>query len=80
MSLLDLRALRVCGPACAGRAPNAEPGAGAGPGGSGQRAAPRIVMKTLGHCQIVLTKNTLTHVLPEIERAAVDSAAETIFG
>ena len=37
-------------------------------------------MKTLGHSQIALTMNTYTHVLPEIERAAVDSAAETIFG
>jgi hypothetical protein len=37
-------------------------------------------MKTLGHSQIGLTVNTYTHVLAEIERAAVDSAAETIFG
>jgi integrase len=37
-------------------------------------------MKTLGHSQIALTMNTYTHVLPEVERAAVDSAAETIFG
>jgi hypothetical protein len=37
-------------------------------------------MKTLGHSQIALTMNTYAHVLPEIERAAVDSAAEAIFG
>jgi integrase len=37
-------------------------------------------MKALGHSQIALTMNTYTHVLPEIERAAVDSAAEAIFG
>jgi integrase len=43
-------------------------------------ASPRTVMKTLGHSQIGLTMNTYTHVLPEIERAAVDSAAEAIFG
>jgi len=40
----------------------------------------RTVMKTLGHSQIALTMNTYTHVLPDIERAAVDGAAETIFG
>jgi hypothetical protein len=43
-------------------------------------ASPRTVMKTLGHSQIGLAMNTYTHVLPEIERAAVDSVAETIFG
>ena len=43
-------------------------------------ASPRTVMKTLGHSQIALTMNTYTHVLPEIERAAVDGAAEAIFG
>ena len=37
-------------------------------------------MKTLGHSQIGLTMNTCTHVLPDIERAAVDAAAETVFG
>jgi integrase len=43
-------------------------------------ASPRTVMKTLGHSQIGLTMNTYTHVLPGIERTAVDAAAETIFG
>lgn len=43
-------------------------------------ASPRTVMKTLGHSQIGLTMNTYTHVLPDFERAAVDAAAETIFG
>jgi len=43
-------------------------------------ASPRTVMKTLGHSQIGLTMNTYTHVLPDIERTAVDAAAETIFG
>ena len=43
-------------------------------------ASPRTVMKTLGHSQIGLTMNTYTHVLPDIERTAVDAAADTIFG
>jgi integrase len=38
-------------------------------------ASPRTVMKILGHSQIGLTMNTYAHVLPEIERAAVDQAA-----
>ena len=42
-------------------------------------ASPRTVMKTMGHSQIGLTMNTYTHVLPEIERAAIDAAARTIF-
>ena len=42
-------------------------------------ASPRTVMKTLRHSQIGLTMNTYTHVLPDLERAAVDAAAETIF-
>ena len=42
-------------------------------------ASPRTVMKTLGHSQIGLTMNTYTHVLPEIERAAIDAAARVIF-
>jgi len=42
-------------------------------------ASPRTVMKTLGHSQIGLTMNTYTHVLPEIERAAIDAAARAIF-
>jgi len=44
------------------------------------RQRPRTVMKTLGHSQIGLTMKTCTHVLPDIERTAVDAAAETIFG
>jgi integrase len=43
-------------------------------------ASPRTVMKTLGHSQIGLTMNTYTHVLPDLERTAVDAAADTIFG
>jgi integrase len=43
-------------------------------------AAPRTVMKTLGHSQIGLTMNTYTHVLPEIEREAIDATAKAIFG
>ena len=43
-------------------------------------ASPRTVMKTLGHSQISLTMNTYAHVLPEIERAAVDDAARHLFG
>ena len=43
-------------------------------------ASPRTVMKTLGHSQIGLTMNTYTHVLPDIERTAVDAAADAIFG
>jgi hypothetical protein len=36
-------------------------------------------MKTLGHSQIGLTMITYTHVLPEIERAAIGAAAQAIF-
>ncbi|MFC0554410.1 tyrosine-type recombinase/integrase [Planotetraspora thailandica] len=43
-------------------------------------ASPRTVMKTLGHSQIALTMNTYTHVLPDIERAAVDAVAKKLFG
>lgn len=43
-------------------------------------ASPRTVMKLLGHSQIGLTMNTYAHVLPEIERAAVDEAARHLFG
>ncbi|MGJ6962781.1 tyrosine-type recombinase/integrase [Streptosporangium sp. G11] len=43
-------------------------------------ASPRTVMKTLGHSQIGLTMNTYTHVLPDIERAAVDAVAKRLFG
>lgn len=37
-------------------------------------ASPRTVMKTLGYSQIGLTMNTYTHVLPELEREAIDAA------
>ncbi|MEO3797539.1 integrase [Nonomuraea sp. B10E15] len=37
-------------------------------------------MKTLGHSQIALTMNTYGHVLPDIERAAVDAVAKQFFG
>ena len=43
-------------------------------------ASPRTVMKPLGHSQISLTMNTYAHVLPEIERTAVDDAARHLFG
>ncbi|MEV7012258.1 site-specific integrase [Streptosporangium sp. NPDC051022] len=43
-------------------------------------ASPRTVMKTLGHSQTGLTMNTYTHVLPDIERAAVDAVAKRLFG
>jgi integrase len=36
-------------------------------------------MKTLGHSQIGLIMNTYTHVLPELEREAIDAAARAIF-
>jgi hypothetical protein len=36
-------------------------------------------MKMLGHGQIGLTMNTYAHVLPEIERAAVDAATRHLF-
>ncbi|MEV1199255.1 site-specific integrase [Microbispora rosea] len=43
-------------------------------------ASPRTVMKTLGHSQIALAMNTYAHVLPDIERAAVDAVAKQLFG
>ncbi|WP_091347110.1 tyrosine-type recombinase/integrase [Micromonospora rhizosphaerae] len=43
-------------------------------------ASPRTVMKVLGHIQIGLTMNTYAHVLPEVERPAVDEAAKQLFG
>lgn len=43
-------------------------------------ASPRTVMNLLGHSQIALTMNTYAHVLPEIERAAVDDATGRLFG
>ncbi|GII67373.1 hypothetical protein Skr01_74580 [Sphaerisporangium krabiense] len=42
-------------------------------------ASPRTVIKTLGHSQIGLTMNTYAHVLPEVERAAVDAVAKKLF-
>jgi integrase len=42
-------------------------------------ASPRTVMKTLGHSQISLTMNTYAHVLADIERTAMDAAAERLF-
>ncbi len=32
-------------------------------------------MKTLGHSQISLTMNTYAHVLPQVERTALDAVA-----
>ncbi|MET7376462.1 tyrosine-type recombinase/integrase [Micromonospora arida] len=43
-------------------------------------ASPRTAMKVLGHSQIGLTMNTYAHVLPEIDRAAMDAAAKHLFG
>ncbi|GGQ77720.1 tyrosine-type recombinase/integrase [Couchioplanes azureus] len=43
-------------------------------------ASPRTVMQTLGHSQISLTMNTYAHVLMEVERAAMDAAADRLFG
>ena len=37
-------------------------------------------METLGHSQIALTMNTYAHVLPQVEREAVDKAARALFG
>jgi hypothetical protein len=79
-------ALRQCGPACSDRAFKAGGGADVGPAAPqaprlmAAGASPRTVMKTLGHSQIGLTMNTYTHVLPEIEREAIDAAAKAIFG
>lgn len=42
-------------------------------------ASPRTVMKMLGHSQIALTMNTYAHVLPELEREAVDDLAQRLF-
>ena len=46
---------------------------------AGGRGLAATVMKTLGHSQIGLTMSTYTHVLPEIEREAIDAAAKVIF-
>lgn len=43
-------------------------------------ASPRTVMQVLGHSQIGLTMNTYAHVLPELERDALDEAARRLFG
>jgi integrase len=43
-------------------------------------ASPRTVMETLGHSQITLTMNTYAHVLPQVEREALDQAARALFG
>jgi integrase len=43
-------------------------------------ASPRTVMETLGHSQITLTMNTYAHVLPQVEREALDQAAQALFG
>lgn len=43
-------------------------------------ASPRTVMETLGHSQISLTMNTYAHVLPQVERDAIDEAARALFG
>ena len=43
-------------------------------------ASPRTVMETLGHSQIALTMNTYAHVLPQVERDAIDQAARALFG
>ena len=43
-------------------------------------ASPRTVMETLGHSQIALTMNTYAHVLPHVERDALDQAARALFG
>lgn len=43
-------------------------------------ASPRTVMQILGHSQIALTMNTYAHVLPELEREALDEAARRLFG
>ena len=37
-------------------------------------------MKTLGHSQISLTMNTYAHVLPDVEREAIDRVARSLFG
>ena len=37
-------------------------------------------METLGHSQIALTMNTYAHVLPHVERDALDQAARALFG
>jgi site-specific recombinase XerC len=36
----------------------------------------RVVMEILGHSQIAVTMNTYTHVVPELQRDAVDRLAD----
>ena len=36
-------------------------------------------METLGHSQITLTMNNYAHVLPAVEREALDQAAQALF-
>ena len=37
-----------------------------------QGIQPRVLMEILGHSQISLTMNTYTHVMPQLDRDAVD--------
>jgi integrase len=39
----------------------------------------KTVVRMLGHSQIALTMNTYAHVLPELEREAVDDVAQRLF-
>jgi integrase len=43
-------------------------------------ASPRTIMETLGHSSIGLTMNTYAHVLPQLQRDAVEAAADSLFG
>lgn len=43
-------------------------------------ASPRTAMETLGHSQIALTMNNYAHVLPHVEREALNQAADALFG
>jgi integrase len=40
----------------------------------------RVVMEILGHSQIAVTMNTYTHVVPELNRDAVDRLADAFDG
>jgi hypothetical protein len=64
MSWIDLKQPTSAARPCRAGAPSAEPGDGAR---QRRREAP------------LLTMNTYTHVLPEIEREAIDAAAKMIF-
>ncbi len=37
-------------------------------------------MQILGHSQIGLTMNTYAHVLPDVERQAMDDLGDSLFG